>query len=399
MLKATLEQVGRAMRQGRVIWLAFVLGGLTATGALSCARERGTNTAEKEVVLYLGAITSDPHAPPGYSSRLYSFCWDELTLSLSDSMTFPAYPADIAVSQDGKALFLLLAAIGAPDSSVVTRVDAISGETIWSRRVSWWVKRINLIDSDSKLICSEAMFDTDTGRNSEASNDTIAYLAGQAAGTLILAARKSLFELKSDSLLLIVDLLGKRPSATIPCRLLDGTSLYVYSAALHPNGKHVVSIGARSGVGAWTIVSRTSDGQTVLQWPLVYPYGEIALTASGKFAAVTDPSLPLIGNSHQTLDVFDLDTFAHVFRISSMAASDFRAGQLAFVPDDDTKVVVAPLADQSGFGPVSIVDIGTMSIVKELCYPECFSGRVFGGMALGLSEECGRGGKDDTRQM
>ncbi|MBI5867157.1 MAG: hypothetical protein HZB43_02510 [candidate division Zixibacteria bacterium] len=126
-------------------------------------------------------------------------------------------------------------------------------------------------------------------------------------------------------------------------------------------------IGPRSSLhDSWFLIGDILTGATLLEHPLVYPFGEITISGNGAIATVTDPSRALLWDSRQTLDVFDLNSMTHLKRFVQSLEGFECAGQVRFLPGDET-VVSAP--GIRGWGPIQLINLKTMSVEKTSYLP------------------------------
>lgn len=360
---------------------------LAAAAALvsSCASERAVDQQNPESVIYLSAMVPDTTAVLKYSIRLYTF--DVGGGGPIDSISLDAYPWNIEVSADGDALYLLLVPIGTeqrPDSSVLRRVDISTATFTWERKVDYeWPGNIILMDGDRQLLLRDERFDAATGLPLPSSGDSLYYLDGIRSDVLAAAVHKDLYKTRSDTLVRVVNIETGELLQTFACRLGSGQPLFVSSCSLHPDGEHITVIGFGAQTGSWFIYGRVSDNRILIQRQLVYPYGELAYSGDGRFAAVTDPSPTFQIDTYQSVELFALDSGIHIGSVSQSDHSGFEAGQVSFFPGGECKLIVAPVSDGSRFGPTSIIDPYDLQNLKSICYPGCYTGTVFGAVAVG----------------
>ena len=333
---------------------------LAALGlALACTSRRGVEPGPVSYDIYVGATFDWFSYGPG-PSKLYIYDADSLTLH--DSIPLESMAFDMAISADGRSLYVQMDGPWPSYEGPLSKINARTKEVEWSR--SGIGPSVTLLGNGELLLNGHEVLDPLDGSLIRRLPDSVWLGHGPSTGTEVAAT----VEDATSKYVTVLDIETGRIRGRYVPRLSSGGVAGVYYARLHPDGARVCVIGPRYRLyDSWFVVGDIRTGETLLEHALTYPFGEIALSADGSIAVVTDPSRPLIYDSYPTLDVFDLEAMTHVRRFDF--ASGIRwPGQVQFLPGDQS-VVTAPPAEATGTGPLQVIDLTTLNVTHTIWLP------------------------------
>ena len=339
-----------------VAWVSLIALGLF----LGCVSRRGLEPGPVRYNIYVGATFGWFSYGPG-PSKLYIYDADSLTLY--DSIPLESMAFDMAISADGKSLYVQMDGPWPSYEGPLSLINARTKEVEWSR--SGMGPCVSLHGNGRLLLNGPDVLDPRDGSLMWHLSDSLRPGRGPASGVRIAAiVEGGASGYWDDSVITILNVSERQTSGRYVPRLSFGAVLSVYYARLHPDENRVLAIGVRDRLEhSWFVVGNTNTGETLLEYPLIYPFGEVAISADGSIAVVTDPGRPLVGDSHPTLDVFDLNAMTHIKSFEGMPL--YWPSQVRFLPDDRT-IITAPTADGLSSGPLQLIDLRTLEVVKTI---------------------------------
>jgi len=387
------SQGGHVMNRTCRIVLRTVAGtSLVALGlAVACTSRRGVEPEPAGYNIYVGLRQWEGEEE---INRLYAIDADSLTIV--DSM--PLSPTALGVSPDGEWLYVEEGPDEAYGPFSLSKVDLRSKEVVWA--ILPWFARVSqnvaILNGGSVLLgtvydlCALAVISAADGaevfridglcRFGDAliSSTKIPYIVkGEGAG------------LVGDSIVRAVDVVTGQASGKYVGELPDGRAFeWTYNASLHPDGHKVLVLGGAGVSESGFAVGDLETGETLLSHSLYTAYGEIAISADGTLAVVSDPGPPGMWNTPPTLDVFDLAGMCHLKRFDTGSGIfRFSFGQIRFLPDDRTVVIAPASAGRGEVGPLHIIDLQAMivtdTIVLPHSYPETGDWPLIGALGVG----------------
>ncbi|HUU44610.1 MAG TPA: hypothetical protein VM118_02655 [Acidobacteriota bacterium] len=327
---------------------------------LSCVSERGIEVQPVEYVIYTGVSESAIGPDP---SRMYVY--DATDFGLLDSFPVPSTVFDMVASPDGKALYLQMDTPWPDQEEPLVRMNATTKEIEWS--VTGNGRTVQLLKAGRLLLNGHDVLDPGTGRLLRQLPDSLSLGKGAASGTEIAAiATRPDGNGGEESILTALDVETSETRGSYLVRFPSGGPTKVYHARLHADGKRVLLIVShRRLYMSWFVIGDIETGATLLQYRLIYPFGEVAIDESGRLAVVTDPSWPMFWDSEPSVDIFDLETLQHLRRFSH--GETRRDSQVRFLPDRN-RIVTGPIAGPWDAGPLHVVDLVSLT-VSDTIYP------------------------------
>lgn len=351
-----------------ILPLAFI--SVVAAGVLStCSTERTVGPNEVMSVVYMGgSYFRDPDVPSSFVRILYTM--DASSMVLQDSIELDYWPQRLASNGNGRELFLQLV----NDTTGRLSVRALESPG-W--RLLWEIQEATLASvlESGNLVAIVAhprtpkLIDGNHGTEMATYSDTLLFFPGEYSGSemIVLAQSHPTINLR------ILDVRSGVFRGGYNPRLENGDRIDAQSAVLHPNGKHVYVIGRRSSNSdSWLTIGDVESDSTILSHRMVYPYGEIAISRDGVWAAVTDPSSPF-HDSRRTLDVFDARTPTHAYRFSEPEFP--AAGQVRFAEDSGT---LFSFPRDGSTGPVQKIDLIALRVSVAKWLPTGDTARTLG---------------------
>ncbi|HUU45052.1 MAG TPA: WD40 repeat domain-containing protein [Acidobacteriota bacterium] len=333
-----------------VIGIGLVVIGL----ALACTSRRGMDPEPLPYGIYVAA--TDYSITP---VRFLVYVYDADSLQLLDSIPIPLEAGDMAVTPDGQAV-LLKSCCGSGERPLL-RVNTATHEIEWME--SALGSAVTLLNNGKWVINGSSVLNTVDGSVVRELPDTLHYWSGPQKGTETAATVVDIAgSYLIDTTVTVIDVATGTTRGRYVAHVSSGHSPYLSHVRLHPDGSRVLAIGWNGPYRSWFVVGDVQTGETLLEHRLVYPYGDIAISADGTTAVVTDPSRPMIWDSQETMDIFDLKPMRHLRRF--LIPQDLSwASEVQFLPGDRQIVT-------SGYpGPLQIVDLNTNSAIDSICLP------------------------------
>lgn len=356
--------------------------------ASGCSEERPLKPEPTEIRIYVGAID---HSRPG-PARSLMFVFDYDSLAVIDSFPLPAPSVDAVAGNDGRSLFVVTA--NDLRTRSIWKYDVTTYEPLWHVDLDRWVEtpdgngRIRSYGSGRQLLFNRTLIDASTGDVIKTFPDEEVAFGGSPAGTRIVVGTEIIPRTGGTPRVLHgYDLQADTTWGQYAPHLTSGAPLSTYTAELAGDGRQVLAIGPwRDLADSWFVIGDLITGQTLLEYPLIYPFGEIAISADGSRAVVADPSRTLIYDSYPTVDVFDLTKLSHLKRFTAEADSLGFFGQIALTPSTD-EVFIAPPGDFNSFYVgVLALELSTLQVSKFFQLPGQSQEFAYsmGGLAIGL---------------
>lgn len=185
-----------------------------------------------------------------------------------------------------------------------------------------------------------------------------------------------------ESLLLYSPLTGTTRGGYHP-HLMDGTAVPVstYARRLHAPTSRIAMITETASGLTYFVLGDMLTGNTLLEYKLMYPFGDVAFNNDGSLVAVSDPSNPGWWETPISIDVFDLKTLSHLRRLSpSQTLSLQTCDRLWFVLGSNS-LLAGPRFGPFGGGPFQLLDIVSGKVSQTTYLP--FMGTSVGGVELG----------------
>ncbi len=310
--------------------------------------------------LYVGATHF--YASPEDSSFNRIYIYDADSLTLLDSIWQAHYAQDVAVSPDGRWLFVLDFTL-THGPRTLWKINAQTRQVAWSR--SGRSGRLRFQDNGGVLLAGNDVLDPEDGSILRHLSDSLVVLWGPGSGTKVAATvRGSLTEYGYDSVVTAVDVTSGERSGRFVAHLPSGLPLdHFFTARLHPDQRRVLAIGVLGSVyNSWFVVGDLLTGQTLFTYRINFPRGEIAINSDSSLAVFTDPGVQGFGESGIPY-LIDLRTYGV---ITPPPADLALASQVRFLPDN-RRIVTAPAAEHiwSG-GPVDVLDVATLKRQKRV---------------------------------
>ncbi|MBI5868294.1 MAG: hypothetical protein HZB43_08425 [candidate division Zixibacteria bacterium] len=137
--------------------------------------------------------------------------------------------------------------------------------------------------------------------------------------------------------------------------------------------KQASSLGARgraigvhgSVYNSWFVVGDVETGQTLFEYRINYPHGEITITGDGTLAAFTDPGTASFGEVGIPY-VVDLGTYRVTKAPYYPDPMPIRGSQVRFLPGDHRIVLAPAIVSVGDTGPVQVIDAATMTLQKTI---------------------------------
>jgi hypothetical protein len=328
----------------------------------------GDPTKPKDVKynLYVGATHLATSPEDSSFNRIYIYDADSLTLL--DSIYQAHFTWYLDVSPDGQWLYVT-DFTSYSTNPTVWKIDARTKQVVWSRSDLWGVR---CIANGTLLLAGRDVLRADDGTLVRHLSDSLYPFWGPVSGTRIAAiGHTSDPDRASDAIVRVIDVATGEVSGGYIARLSSGETLQgIYTARLHPDGRRVLAIGVyASDYNSWFVVGDVVTGQTLFEYQINYPQGEIAISSDGNLAVFTDPGTPSFGEWGVPYTV-DLRTYRVTEPVRPSASTrDFpiMGSQVRFLPGD-RRIVTAPAADPSlsDGGPLQVIDVATMTLEKTI---------------------------------
>lgn len=322
---------------------------------LGCARERGVESQSRPPVVYAGGTYyTDNNDPDSKVHVVYAL--DADSLQVIDSTFLATSCRALLASRDGKLLFYNVHDPASWPPWMLFGFDRVSRDTVWTvpnavtpcaadggRRI--------LVESTGNTI---QVLDGHTGAVVGTLDSTFTHYAGNYRGRHVPVAVKG----DGPTVVSALDAYSFEVSGRYIPRLLSGTKIGVRLVVLHPDEQRVLVIGVRSSTSdSWFVVGDLRNDSTLFEMQLVYPFGEIAVSADGSLAAVSDPSRPMIHDSRRTLSILDLRSMVRIKRF--VEPDLFHPAQLRMIPGSD-RLACFPIGGSGG--PLQIVDLRSLAL-------------------------------------
>ncbi|HUU44977.1 MAG TPA: hypothetical protein VM118_04525 [Acidobacteriota bacterium] len=348
----------------RVVWRVAAILTLAAVGlALGCTSRRSVDPGPVKYNIYIGAtkfsVRPNQHL-------LYIYNAD--SFQLVDSISLESFVFDMEVSPDGRWLYTVRGSQGPDVPRGLTQRDSRTGEVGWFHGADELM--VTMHKDGVLLVHGHDVLRARDGNVLLTLPDSIIPGWGPLSATQVAATVTTSGPISQrPPVVSVLDLESGKVSGRYEPHLSNGALLHTEFARLHPDGRRVLVIAYRERIDqTWFVVGDVLTGETLLQYPLIYPLGEVAISEDGLLAVVTDPSAPLIFNSRPTLDVFDLDQMVHLQRIVLPIGEFFIPSQVLFLPGDKT-VITAPRADLVYTGPLNVIDLTSVTIERSFWLP------------------------------
>ena len=380
------ENMEHLLRATCALGLVLAVGYLLLTGC-----SKSTKPKPVKYNIYMGASMYDSVNVDSFWGWIYAYDADSLNLvdSISLNLIDPTHRSlfadELGVSPDGRWLYVL-AASPKPEPSTLWKLDARTKQAVWSRPGFDDSRKmlVRVLQNGALLLVGDSVFRAEDGSVVKALHDSLLTMWGPVSGTKVAAVVRSRPQEGYDSIISVIDVVTGEVSGRYVARLTSGVPLeHFYTARLHPDGRRVLAVGVyRSDYYCWLVVGDLETGQTLFEYRINHPFGEIAISNDGMLAAVTDPGAISIGE-YGRVYIVDLKTLS-VTKPTPPAALLHRnlAAQISFLPGD-RRVATCPKSSWDlNFGPLSTIDLTTLRFDKSVWLPE--STRMFtGGMSVG----------------
>ncbi len=325
----------------------------------------GDPTKPKDVKynLYVGATHLATSPEDSSFNRIYIYDADSLTLL--DSIWQAHFTWQLDVAPDGRWLYVT-DFTSYRTNPTVWKIDAHTKQVIWSRSDIWGVR---CIANGTLLLAGRDVLRADDGSFVRHLSDSLYPAWGPVSGTKIAAIGHTANpEGASEQIVRVIDVTTGEVSGGYVPHLSVGITLEgIFTARLHPDGRRVLAIGAYGSVfNSWFVVGDVVTGQTLFEYRIQYPHGEITITEDGNLAAFTDPGTPSFGEVGIPY-VVDLRIYRVTKAPFNPDSMPITGSQVRFLPRSD-RIVTAPAADP-GFtdgGPLHVIDAATMTLEKTI---------------------------------
>jgi WD40 repeat protein len=350
-----------------------------ALALLVCASLAGCDKATKhkpvKYNIYLGASMYDTSGAGSFWGWIYAYDADSLdlvdsiNLNLIDPTGRSSFVDEMAVSPDGRWLYVL-AASPKPEPSTLWKLDARTKQAVWSRPGWDDTKRtlVRVLQNGALLLVGDTVFRSEDGSVLRTAPDSLFALWGPASGTKVAATVRSGPGIEDGSIVRVVDVLTGEVSGRYAAHLESGAILHwVTTARLHPDGRRVLAVGISGGF--WLVVGDLETGQTLFQYRLNNEFGYIAISDDGLLAAVTDASaMPEAARGR--VYVVDLQTLSVTIPTPPAALLHRNwAAQICFLPGDRRVATCPESSWDQNWGPLSTIDVTTMQFEKSVWLP------------------------------
>jgi DNA-binding beta-propeller fold protein YncE len=334
--------------------------------------DKATRPKDVRYNLYVGATHLATSPEDSSFNRIYIYDADSLTLL--DSIWQAHFTENLAVSPDGQWLYVLdFTTQSVP--RMLWRIDARTKQVAWSRSDfggGGGYAYIRLLRDGALLLVGNTVVRPEDGSAVRTFTDSMFAMWGPVPRTKVAAiVRGQPLWHGNDSLVKVLDVATGELSGYFVPHLKSGVALQeIYTVRLHPDGKRVLAIGVYGSVyNSWFVVGDVVTGQTLFEYQISYPHGEIAISSDGNLAAFTDPGTPSFGEGGIPR-MIDLRTY----RVTEpppagVGARDLpiMGSQVRFLPGE-RRIVTAPAADASlsDGGPLQVIDVATMTLEKTI---------------------------------
>ena len=351
-------------RTRRIILRTVAVTAVVALGLVAaCTSRRGM---EPEPVRYNIYVTAGGYDPGGVHWRNVLYVYDADSLHLLDSVPLSTGPFEMAVSPDGRSVFL---------HGTGVRLRSGGLDTLWT--VYTVGTGMEMLDGGRLIVYGQDWHDgspfgysgwivvnAEDGSIVQTLPDSLHIGKGPIDGTEVAATVLYSYGVYTiDTIVTVIDVATCETRGQYIPRPTAGPAIRIDYVRLHPDGRRVMLIGARSARVSWFVVGDIETGETLFAHRLFYYYGEIAVSADGVMAVVTDPSKPGIWDSPQTLDVFNLEEMRHLKRFTVYTDIN-RVGRVRFLPDD-RRIITASWAS----GPLQVIDLTTLTLTDSVYVP------------------------------
>jgi len=170
--------------------------------------------------------------------------------------------------------------------------------------------------------------------------------------------------------------------------LLTGETLQISSTytILHQDERRLLLINESFQYAlAWFLVGDMETGETLLQYPLAFAHGSIAISSDGAYAIVTDLGSWSLESPPITADVFDLRTKQHLRRFrgrfGGTGGDGLKAATRALFVPEERRAILAPWSMLQTYGPLQVLDVEGLTLEQTLWSP--FDSVGIGGLAVG----------------
>jgi len=341
--------------------------------------------------IYMGASMFDTVNVDSFWGWIYVYDADSLSLvdsinlNLIDPTRRSFFADELAVSPDGRWLYVL-AASQYSIPSTLWKIDARTKQAVWSRPgfddTKWLPVRV--LQNGALLLVGDTVFQAEDGGVVRTLPDSLLTLWGPVSGTKVAATVRSRPQEGYDSIISVIDVATGEVSGRYVAHLTSGVPLeHFYTARLHPDGRRVLAVGVyRSDYYCWFVVGDMETGQTLFEYRINHPFGEIAISNDGMLAAVTDPGAAYLGE-YGRVYVVDLQTMSVTIPTPPAELLHWNwAAQICFLPGD-RRLATAPKSSWAlNHGPLSTIDLTTMRFEKGVWLPDSV-GMFTGGMGTG----------------
>ena len=358
---------------------AFVL--LAAVVLAGCSDDGTTGPQEAGYNIYIGAWWAN--RPDSLRPTMFFYVYDAGDLSLRDSIPLPVFPMDMAVSPNGRSLYVRSDWVDRKPGFVY-KVDVATKEVVWTQPVTYWEGTVAQLKGGRLLLAGHDVLSTENGRVVGHVPDSLVPGWGPEGGTLVAAAA---VDTAADghtpfSVVAVLDVeTGETHGRYVP-HLRSGRRVQANNFRLHPDGRRVLVMGQYSAYQTAFLIGDVQTGETLLENPGMFaPLGEIAISPDGKTAVVTDPGVPMFGDSQPYVDIYDLEAPARV-KTLFFGGPQYHESQITFLPGG-RRVLFAPLAYFND-SPFRIFSLNTMDTDTLITMPGARMGAAPGLGAIGV---------------
>lgn len=287
---------------------------------------------------------------------------DPDSFSKKDSVLLDAFPLRMASSWNGNTLFIEVSDYPAGSDRVIA-LDATTHTLIWSYLGG---ELGTVLDSGRIILLYIAgrktlVVDAGTGTPIREFGDTLEFFRGEYRGFETVVSLRGAQEWR----LRVLDTKSLQMRGGYTPRLRNGNLIDVRFAVLHPDGSKVLAIGRRSSnTDSWFVIGDINSDSTLMDHRMIFSRGEIAISADGLWAVVTDPS-NFLNESFVSLAVIDLSQMTVVKTFTQPEVVS--PGQIRFV-GDQLRVVSCPAPGE--IGAFQVIDIPTLQVTHTLRFPE-----------------------------
>jgi hypothetical protein len=353
-----------------LIKLVVAFGVLVYIGGCSDHKPGMPTPTERRI--FVGGIDYSQSGP----ARSEMFIFDFDSLSVIDSLALPERSVDAVAGKDERCIYFLTMNDLATRS--VVKIDPGTKGRLWTHDVARWPDtppgrgRLVPLKGASLLVANREIISGDDGSVVKTIPDSMVPFDGLSSGSCVAIGTITQGDNRARALHGYNVVRDSTWGSYTP-HLENGTQLLPYCATLHPDLRRVLAIGIVEPRvdSAWFVIGDLGSGQTLLQFRLSYPFGEILITPDGTRALVSDPSRTLIFSTWPTLDLFDLDSLQHLNRLMwapGQTTELVYASQLVSVGGQD-EIMVAPPGDLNSVGPMAIVNARTLEVIQYFRLP------------------------------